>query len=477
MIVLKLILSTFLTFFILLAQKSVAEETRKITVNLRGVYDSKITITPFNGVRFALPLSVVPEVKAGNNAIFEIPNNLLPGEFLFRFDYRAKESDHPYPSELQLYINREDITVNANPLFLRGDSLTLINDRENIVWMQFTESSDKQRRQIGLLEQLLQAYDQPKSAVWKKAVNEFEKRRLKYNNWIDSISSANNELYVGHLFRFLSIQNVNWKYSPDERLIDQSIRWFDNFDFTDTIVFRSRQMNEFLNAYIGLFGIRSTSIELRDSLFTLAGEIACERASHGHPKVYGWMVDYFYNGYETYNITAGLKMLEAHANNPNCMTSRKMEIARRMEGIKKLVPGSLAPIVNVHDLMDQEVKIDLKSGKKDYQLLVFYDSGCDHCIDLLTELNTWYEFPENKAWFKILSISLDQEPEKWRSMHKAKTYPWIDLYAAGGVNSEVASNYYVLSTPSMYIIDKKGILCNLPNTVQDLNIFLHGNDE
>ena len=96
-------------------------------------------------------------------------------------------------------------------------------------------------------------------------------------------------------------------------------------------------MNEFMNGYMGLFGLRATTVELRDSLFTEAGRLACEMASAGHPKVYGWMADYFFNGYETYNITAGLKMLEQHISNPRCMTSKKQEIARRLEGIKKLV--------------------------------------------------------------------------------------------------------------------------------------------
>jgi len=49
----------------------------------------------------------------------------LPGEFLIRFDNRAKKTDTPYPSELQLYINKKNITVDANPLSLRGDSLML----------------------------------------------------------------------------------------------------------------------------------------------------------------------------------------------------------------------------------------------------------------------------------------------------------------------------------------------------------------
>ena len=50
--------------------------------------------------------------------------------------------------------------------------------------------------------------------------------------------------------------------------------------------------------------------EERNTLFVLAGRVACEAASSGHPEVYGWMVDYFYNGYKTQGINDGIAMLD-----------------------------------------------------------------------------------------------------------------------------------------------------------------------
>jgi len=447
---------------------------RTLTVKLRCVYDSKITLTPFNGVRFATPLAVVPGVKAGGETQFTVPDSLLPGEFLIRFDYRAKLSDSPYPAELQLYLNRENIRVEANPLALHGDSLRLTGDRENTAWSVFMNKSAQQRQSLGLLQQLLEQYDRPGSIEWKGALKAYEERRTAYNQWIDAQVVAQKDLYVSHLFRFQWLKAENWTASPAVRADAQCRNWFKDINLNDTLILRSRQMNELMNGFMGIYGSRSTTEALRDSLFTQAGRVAIGAASTGHPRVYGWMVDYFYNGYETYNIVSGMKMLEQHLNNPDCLTSRRLAIAKRLEGIKNLIPGVKVRNVMVHTVADREETIMMSTCDKAYRLLVFYDSECDHCRDLLATLRKWYALPDNSKKLEVVSVSVDNIFALWKPAFTANAFPWTDRYAPGGINSKAASDYYVLSAPNMFLVNKNGTLVGSPNTVEEMMLMMNG---
>jgi len=441
---------------------------------MRGVYDAEISVSPFNGVRFSVPINKYEAVKSGSEVQFLVPDSLLPGEFLLRFNYRANAEDHPYPSELQLFLNKEDISVDANPLYLRGDSLHLEGDKENMVWNMFQEQNIAKRQQIGLLEQLLQAYTNRNSKLYNTAISEFEMQRKAYNKWLQEMEQQYSQLYVGHLFGFQRILPRNWMASPEEQLQMQAAHWFDGINLNDTLVLRSRQMNEFMNGYMGIFGMQATTEHLRDSLFTEAGRLACEKASAGHPKVYGWMADYFYNGYETYNITSGLEMLATHTSKPNCLTSRKQEIARRMEGLKKMVPGVNCPELLVHNANDVSQTINLTGGDK-YKLVVFYESECGHCNELLTQLKSWYDKPENAAWFTIHSVALDEDINHWLPAFSKNNFQWNDCYAPGGINSKAANDYYVLSTPTLFLVDNDGKLLDMPGTVGDIDRFLNEN--
>lgn len=449
--------------------------TRKLTVKLRGVYDAKITLTAFDGVAYSRPMKEVPEVMPGQTVGFELPTGQLPGEFLLRFDYRAKAEDYPYPAELPLYINREDISVDANPLYLRGDSLRVSGDRENAAFANFSNKNMEMRQQIGLLEQLLQQYTYRKSAVYTQAAKEYLLRMNEYNRWIDAMAVADRDLYVGHLYSFQHRHPVNWAQTPDEQMKEQVAHWFAGFNFNDTLLLHSRQMNEFMNGYLGVFGAQATSVELRDSLFTQAGRMACELASTGNPKVYGWITDYFFNGYETYDIKPGISMLEKHLNNPNCMTRKRIEIERRLKGIEKMVKGVTVPNLRLRDEEDREVNVTVAPTGNKYALLVFYESDCGHCTELLDKLQKWHAISENKAWFNIVTIGLDSNAEVWREFFKKKAFPWTDLYAEGGINSTAANDYYVLGAPSLFVVDGQGKLCATPLSVEELDQFLKGN--
>jgi len=440
----------------------------KISIKLRGVYDSKITLTPFDGVRFASPLAVVPGIKNGGETRFSVPDSLLPGEFLLRFDYRAKETDSPYPAEVQLYLNREDIRVNADPLYLRGDSLRLEGDRENTAWFDFMNKSTQQRQPLSLLQQLLAQYDRPGSREWKQVHAAYENRRTAYNSWIDAQILAQKDLYVSHLYGFQRLKAENWKATPAARIITLTRDWFDGINLNDTLILRSRPMNELMNGFMGLYGARSSTEALRDSLFTEAGALAIGAASTGHPQVYGWMVDYFYNGYETYNIVLGMKMLEKHLNNPRCLTRKRLAIAKRLDGLKTMIPGVKVRNVMVHDRAGREETINMGACDKAYRLLAFYDSECSHCRELLAELRNWYAVPGNSKKLEVVSVCVDSSRDLWVPAFTANAFPWTDRYAPGGINSLAATNYYVLSAPVMFLVDKAGTLVATPDTMKEL---------
>jgi len=123
----------------------------------------------------------------------------------------------------------------------------------------------------------------------------------------------------------------------------------------------------------------------------------------------------------------------------------------------------------VHNFADSEETINMASCDKAYRLLIFYDSKCDHCRELLATLRTWYTSPVNNARLDIVSVCVDSSREAWAAATTANAFPWTDRYAPGGINSQAASDYYVLSAPNMYLMDKNGVLVGTPDTVKEMD--------
>ncbi len=439
--------------------KAQSNSDKTVTVYIRGIEETKLTLTPFVGARATTPVANVPKVRKGETAKLVIPAKYLPGEFVLRADYISKPGDNPYPSEKILLVFKQDIEIHMNPMYMNNDDSTFFGfgEQENTIYNYFKNENSNKRLQIELLKNFLLNYDNSKSPVFKKGIKEFEKRRKQYNNWLKSQTEMYKDLFVSTLFQFQYIPSVKWQGKPKERTLHLLQNYFEGIDFNDSLLIRTLELDQFMNTYMGLYGSMATSIESRDSLFTLAGRIACEKASQGHPYCYGWMVDYFNDGYTIYKIKDGIEMLKKHIDNPKCMTATKREFTRRIEEMSKLKEGTVAPDFNLKDTKGNDFNFYTFKTNAKYKLLFIWSADCDHCKDKKEKLKAWYDKPDNKNKLDIIAVSLDEtetEIPVWEET--IKNLPdWIHLRAVGGANSLFAYDYAIIATPVILLIDSK----------------------
>jgi thioredoxin-related protein len=236
-------------------------------------------------------------------------------------------------------------------------------------------------------------------------------------------------------------------------------------------------MSKWMDNYVNLYGQMVTTTALRDSLFSLAGKTAIERARGGHPLVYGWMVDYFYRGYETNGIDAGMKILEPYLDDPKCMTSKRQEISRRLKGIETLVPGSKAPGITMTDSQGQLFDLYKFETTCKYILILFWSADCEHCATVLSNLHPWQQQPDVSQKIIVAAISLDETETEIKAWEQKITalQGWRHMLAEEGVRSKVAYDYYVLATPVMVLLDARTReIVAMPGTVEELKSLIAG---
>ena len=448
-------------------------QDRLLAVHLHEVFDAKISLLPFKGLRTMPAIAEVSNVKSGEAVKLTIPAAYVPGAFVLRIDYRAKESDTPYPAERVIFINKQDVELKVNPPYINNDERTSFNvgEEENRVYSSFMKANSARRMPIDLLRQLLLSYDRPQSDFYTQGVKEYEQRRVEYNNWLTDQARAHKKLYVSHLFGFQYIPAVVWSGDEKDHMNQILKNYFDGIDFNDPLIIRSSEMSVFMDAYMGLYGLQASTTELRDSLFTQAGSVACEKASKGDPLVYGWMVDYFYAGYETYNIKNGMVMLQKHIDDPNCLTSKKQQITERLESITRLASGVMSPDFVMSDNKGKDFEFHKWKPKARQKLLVFWTTDCIDCMKLVEELRQWHDQSANKKIVDIVAVNLD-EPEvgvkRWEKVI-GMTPLWKHLQAKQGVNSPVAREYSILSAPAMFLVDSKNnLIISVPENIEQL---------
>jgi peroxiredoxin len=131
--------------------------------------------------------------------------------------------------------------------------------------------------------------------------------------------------------------------------------------------------------------------------------------------------------------------------------------------------GKKAPAIELSSLEGNKptntiLKTDQLNSK--YSLLVFYQSGCGHCETAIAGLKSNYQDIVSKG-IKIITLSADIEQETYQTT--ADSFPWKDKFCdfkgTSGINFK---NYAVMGTPTMFLLDNKGIIIEKIATVEQL---------
>lgn len=430
-----------------------------VTIHLRNVYESKISILGLSGTKAFKTITEVQVVKNGETTILKVPKENLPGEFVLRFDFKEKKESTSYPSERRIIINNQDLELWVNPMQANNRDSTWLQkgERENTVLALFLKENSRQKEKLGLLQQFLANYDDTKSKFYQQGIDEYEKRRQAYNEWLDERVKDDRKLFLSSLFRFQYAPEVPWTGTEKERAFSVISHYFDGIDFNDPVITKTSQINDWMNSYVNLHMQMATTTALRDSLVSSAARNAVEKAKKGNPIVYGWMVDYFFKGFESNNLPAGMKVLQPYLDDPNCLTSKRMEIERRIEGMEKLVKGSKVPDIELKETDGKLFDLYNFNPSTSTILLIFWSADCSHCTQTVNTIYPWLKQSENQKILSVVAISLDGTEAEIKAWEKitGELEGWKHLRATDGVRSKVATAYFILATPVMIVLDTK----------------------
>lgn len=112
----------------------------------------------------------------------------------------------------------------------------------------------------------------------------------------------------------------------------------------------------------------------------------------------------------------------------------------------------------------------------DYQgrvvLVIYWANWCKPCVEDLPILRTAYEQYHDQG-LEIVGVSVDssqEEAQAWLSQHKIS---WPQIFEPGGMEASPAAIHYgVVSTPTMFVVDREGAVAHRGSSAEDLKSIL-----
>lgn len=111
---------------------------------------------------------------------------------------------------------------------------------------------------------------------------------------------------------------------------------------------------------------------------------------------------------------------------------------------------------------------EFAAGGYNQTLLVFYQSDCGHCEDIINQLIAKYQNFEKKRT-RIISISSDDDIETFGN--ESKYFPWKDKFCdCVSTKRTNFKNYAVSGTPTLILLDNNGFILKSSAKIDDLGI-------
>ncbi len=133
--------------------------------------------------------------------------------------------------------------------------------------------------------------------------------------------------------------------------------------------------------------------------------------------------------------------------------------------------GEEAPDFSFEIEKDKKVvtkKLSELNNAENY-ILVFWSSGCSHCLDEIPQLHTFVKTQE-KGFVKVIAIGLEDKPDDWKVLTEKYT-EFIHVYGKGKWDNDIGNTYGVNATPTYFVLDMDKKIIAKPEDFEGLKDF------
>ena len=373
---------------------------------------------------------------------------------------------------LFILLSGEDIVITGEALNV-PETIKITRGQENLYFEQYAKEHPRREQamsawgyleKIYTLDSLFSSQKIPSQAI------QVEKIRIKKED-LAFLSSLPNDSYVKWFLptrKLVSSVSTIAQYRTEE--LPETIDAFRKLDYTDPRLYKSGLFKDAIENHFWLLENSGKSLdnvfeEMKLSIDAMLVKLATNE------KIFNEVTDYLFDLLEKHSLFQASEYLALKVLNEGSCTINS-DLANQLETYRAMKKGNIAPdmIFNPSFFVNPNKIVAKQSSlKSNYTVVVFGASWCPKCKEELPEIAKLYSKWKSKG-VEVVFVAL--EVDRTAFINFAKGFPFISYSDNKKWESKIVKDYYVFSTPTIFLLDNKREIILRPNSVKQMDAWV-----
>jgi thiol-disulfide isomerase/thioredoxin len=433
---------------------------QSISGNLSQYSNKIIKLEGFNGLKTYL----ISKASTDEKGTFTLSYSKSD----YGVGYLISEENKP----LFVILSGENIEITGVSLDL-NETIKIKKGLENLCFEQYAKEHPKREQATSAWTYLEKIYTLDTLFAVQKALAQAiqdEKIRITKEDqlFLDQLPKDSYVKWFLPIRKLVSSVSTVAQYRPEE--IPETINAFRYLDYTDSRLYKSGLLKDAIDNHFWLIENSGKPLdnvfeEMQISIDAIMIKLVT------NDKIFNEVTDYLFDLLEKHSLFQASEYLALKVLNEGSCTINN-DLANQLETYRAMKKGNIAPDIVFNNLFfvnQSKIETKLSDIKSKYTVVVFGASWCPKCKEDLPEIVKSYEKWKSKG-VEVVFVALDDDKKIF--MDFAKTFPFPSYSDNEKWESKIVKNYYVFSTPTMFLLDNKREILLRPNSVKQIEAWV-----
>jgi thiol-disulfide isomerase/thioredoxin len=356
------------------------------------------------------------------------------------------------------------------------ETISITKGQENSYFQQYAKEHPRREQAHSAWNYLEKIYtSDPLFSTQKTPSQAIQEEKLRIKNqdayYLENLPKGSYVKWYLPTRKLVSSVSTVAQYRPEE--IPETTKAFRDLDYTDQRLYKSGLFKDAIESHFWLLENSGNSLDnVFEEMKIAIDEMMVKLATN--EKIFNEVTDYLFDLLEKHSLFQASEYLALKVLNEGSCTINS-DLANQLETYRAMKKGNIAPdmifekthFVNSNTTINKLSEINSK-----FTVVVFGASWCPKCKEELPEIAKLHDKWKSKG-VEVLFVAL--EDNKSTFVEFAKAFPFLSYSDLKKWESKIVKEYYVFSTPTLFLLDNKREIILRPNSVKQMDAWVDWN--